>query len=108
MAIVNVSRKPAASFVTEFAILLSDQFPPRSGFGTRTAGQITNGRVKSGKNWITQILKRHPSLKLRGATNLNTKRGKIFDETTVQDHHFSLLHVALNGTDIPWENMWRT
>jgi hypothetical protein len=92
--------------LVEWLTELSNQSIPLSKRTLRKKVQdITGGRIRTGKQWITKFLARHPSLKLGKPSGLDPKRAQCFNRTTVTNH-FELLAKVLRELDIPWENVW--
>ena len=92
--------------IVEWLTELSNQSVPLSKRTLRKKVQdITGGRIRPGKQWITRFLARHPGLKLGKPSGLDPKRAQCFNHTTVTNH-FELLEKVLHDLDIPWENVW--
>jgi Tc5 transposase-like DNA-binding protein len=82
--------------VVEWLNELSNQSVPLSKRTLRKKVQeITGGRIKPGKQWITRFLARHPGLKLGKPSGLDPKRAQCFNKTTVTNH-FQLLEKVLH------------
>src|SRR5258708_3047825 len=65
--------------VVEWLNKLSNQSVPLSKRTLRKKVQdITGGRIKPGKQWITRFLARHPSIKLGKPSGLDPKRAQCF------------------------------
>lgn len=60
---------------------------------------------RPGLNWIDGFLGRHPEVRLGKVANLDPKRAKAFNQSTVA-FHFDYLKKVLEEHGIPWENVY--